>query len=368
MKDKLIIFSYDYPPSSGGIARLMNEISIGAVGKFKEVIVLTKGKAGLQKYYNSNSVVKIIYLSEYRFLTEISAIRYLSKIEHKEQYYLICGLWHPEVILAKLAGFKKINVLTHGTELLSGGSKFRENIWLSIYAKYSLNKVNIIANSMFTADLSRRVSPKSIVSALPLAVNHRYFKPNLNKSNAKIIIGTVSRILQFKGHDFILETIKALPLEYKEKIEWHVAGTGPYLQVLKQDVVKYKLDSIVKLKGFIPDDKLAMFYSSLDLFILMTRESKTSANVEGFGLVFLEAQSSGVPVIGTNTGGIPSAIEHKNGGWLIGQDDKKELLILLKKIINNKIILESQGVKARNRVLRKCTWDEYNEKLFKLLR
>ena len=365
MKNKFIIISYDFPPSNGGIARLTSEITNGANKYFDKILVLTIEKKGLQLIYNKN--IDIIKLDSQRIKAEIEAVKYLKSIQNKDEYFLLCGLWHPEATLAYIAGFRKINVLAHGTELLYGSSKFRKYFWLKIYARCILNKTNIIANSSYTAYLSKKVAPDATVTTLPLAVNHNYFIPGSCKKNHKLIIGTVSRILKFKGHDFVLKTIFNLPQEYKEKLEWRIAGKGPYLESLKALATKYSLKDIVKFKGFISDEELKDFYSNLDLFILATRQNNNSTEVEGFGLVFLEAQSSGVAVIGTNTGGIPSAVENGNGGWLIDQDNEEELSSLLKYLIDNRKILLEQGNKARRRVVENYTWEKYNNQLFSTL-
>jgi len=367
MKNKLIIFSYDFPPSNGGIARLCNEIANGMATKYSEITVVTRKKEGPQIAYNKN-LYTLVELPTKRFLCEWKAYSYLKNIKDKQNYHLLCGVWHPEATISWLAEFKNINVLSHGAELLHGENKFRKYFWLPIYAHWILNKVTIIANSEYTAKLSSKIAPKAKVKALPLAVNHEYFKPTLNKKNKKIIIGTVSRVLQFKGHDFILQVINKLPIAYKNKIEWQIAGTGPYLNTLKKDVAALQLEKLVKFKGFVPDDELSTFYANLDLFMLATRESSLSTQVEGFGLVFLEAQACGVPVIGANTGGIPSAVKHLNGGWLIEQDNEQELTVLLKNIIDNPIILKEEGIKARLRVEEEFTWELYCQQLFKILK
>lgn len=364
---KLLIFSYDFPPSNGGIARLTSEIANGALNKLDRVVVITRKIKNPQRRYNFNDNIEINYLPSKRGKTELAAIKFLSAIKNKNEYYLLCGLWHPEVILAKLAGFKNINVLSHGTELLHGNSIFRRKFWLPIYAKWILKKTNIIANSDFTARLSKRVAPNARVTVLPLSVNQNYFKPILNKENKKFILGTVSRILQFKGHDFVLRVIKDLPNEYREKLEWHIAGTGPYLSKLKEDVENLKLEKTVKFNGFVPDNELPIFYNSLDLFVLCTRQTLNSNQVEGFGLVFLEAQACGVPVIGTNIGGIPSAVKNNNGGWLIEQDNEKQLADQIKMLMDNSEILKEHGYKARSRVEQFCTWDIYCKQLFNIL-
>ena len=364
MKNKLIIFSYDFPPSNGGIARLCYEIAQGMYSRYDEVIVLTRSKKGPQKPYDK-SLFKIKYLPFKRFNCELIAWWYLLTLKNKKNYTLLCGLWHPEAFLALLAGFKKINVLVHGAELISGDSHFRKRFWLGIYAKNLLKGMTIIANSDYTTSLIKKIIPKSNILTLPLAVNQNFFKPSKKTSSKKIIFGTVSRILRFKGHDFILKTLNGLYKNQLSKLEWHVAGTGPYLETLKMKVIELGLEKTVFFHGFIPDQQLVTFYNSLDCFILCTRQTEKSNHVEGFGLVFLEAQSCGVPVIGTKSGGIPSAVKNQNGGWLIEQDSEKELNRLFNKILSNPISLKNQARLARERVLRECTWNMYCEKLRK---
>jgi len=364
-KKKLLIFSYDFPPSDGGISRLCNEIAHKAIDEFDDVTVLTRRKVEAQKS-SFNQKIKIRFVHKRRVLSELTSLWFLLTLKNKNNYQVLCGVWHPEAFLVWLAGYKKINVLVHGAEMLTGASKFRKFFWLPIYANWLLNKVTIIANSDYTGSLCEIIVSKKHVNVLPLGVNHQFFKPFKKTNTNKVIIGTVSRIEKFKGHDFILKVISKLPNKYLKKIEWHIAGTGPYLNQLKKNVTTLNLDEIVKFHGFVPDDELPSFYNFLDLFILCTREIEDE--VEGFGLVFLEAQSCGVPVIGTNTGGISSAIENKKGGWLIEQDNEQELSNLITLLVENNSILKVEGIKARHRVEKECTWELYSQKLFKILK
>lgn len=365
---KLIIISYDFPPQDGGIARLCQEISVGQQRYFNEVTVLTTNKEGESYTYNFETINRIEFTKE-RIKCEREIIKYLKKISNKNEYVVLTATWHPEGLLAYLAGFKNFYILAHGTELLSGISFFRKNIWLPIYSKLLLKKAKgIIANSKYTKTLVQNIQPKSNVVALPLAVNENFFKPIENKIRSnKFKICSVSRIEKFKGHDIIACVLANLPINVKEKIHWNIAGKGPDLKYVQDLVKKLDLCKFVTFNGFIPDDELPMFYAQSDIFILCSRESKSSIEVEGFGLVFLEAQSCGIPVIGTNTGGIPDAIEHGNGGFLIEQDNEQQLTEILLNLVNTPSLLEEQKLRARNRVLNGFTWNHYNEKLFNIL-
>ncbi|PHR13023.1 MAG: hypothetical protein COA40_05755 [Aequorivita sp.] len=369
MNAKLLIISYDFPPSTGGIARLCHEIILNIKNSYDTVEVLTIEKNHVSQPYGDNSGIKIHYLSRKRILSELKAFQFLRKWKHKKQTDVICGTWHPDAALALFAGFKNVYTLAHGAELLSGKSTFRKHLWLPVYAKWVLGKSRkVIANSNYTKNLVHQINPAAKAVDLPLGVNTDYFKPlKVKKDIDKLRICTVSRILQFKGHDFILETLCQLPKQYREKLEWHIAGIGPFLEPLKKLVQNSVIAPQVHFHGFVQDSDLPAFYNSSDLFILATRQAQYSTQVEGFGLVFLEAQSCGIPVIGTHTGGIPDAIEPENGGWLIAQDDKMELTGIIAILIENPPILKEQSVLARQRVLQKCSWQHYIANLKQLM-
>ena len=164
-----------------------------------------------------------------------------------------------------------------------------------------------------------------------------------------------------------MNVIAKLPAAYRNKIEFNIAGTGPYSSELVQLAEKLGMTDQVHFYGFVNDLDLPNFYNSNDLFILCSRENPDNISVEGFGLVFLEAQACGLPVIGANTGGIADAIDHENGGWLINQDNEEELRKVLMAILDDRTMLTTMGLKARNRVLNGYTWDIYCSKLFKLI-
>lgn len=367
----LIIFSYDFPPSNGGIARLCQEIAVGMKSYYKNVTVLTRKKEGINFPYNLEDVT-IIELPEKRFFCEVKALNYFSKIKNKNNYDVICGTWHPEGLLTIVAGFKNTFILGHGTEFLGGSSNFRKFFWLKYYANFVLRSSRlVIANSEYTKGLIKKVSKNSNSATLPLAVNHEFFKPGENKlrNSKKLEICTVSRIEQFKGHDFVATVLLKINQKYPHRIEWNIGGTGGYLPELINLVKDLGIENIVKFHGFVKDIDLPSFYNQNDLFILCTRENALSVNVEGFGLVFLEAQSCGIPVIGTKTGGISDAVKEDKGGWLIEQDNEKELYNLFDKLLNEEqSIVSVEGLKARRRVEEDCTWEIYCKKLSQLMR
>lgn len=363
--DTLILFSYDFPPSSGGISRLCHKIAVGQTNYFEKVIVMTRKKSDADF---TEEPFQVITLPQERIACEKEAVKIL-KNYHKEKSVILTGLWYPEALLALLSGHRNIYTLAHGAEIKSGKSLFRKFIWHAILAERVLRKVKgVISNSHFTKNLVLELSPKAKVKALPLGVDVNQFKP-IQKSSTKqaFVISSLSRIHQFKGYDQVLEALCNLPITVQSNIRWTIGGTGPYLEAFKEKVKQTDKNFTVDFLGFIPDNELCEFYNNSDLFILFTQDIKHQQSVEGFGLVFLEAQACGVPVIGTKTGGIADAITDNKGGWLFEQDNLTDLTAKIAALYNNPLEVKEQSEIARKRMLACATWEIYNHQLAKLI-
>jgi phosphatidylinositol alpha-1,6-mannosyltransferase len=361
----LLIFAYDFPPSTGGISRLCYEIAEGQKSYFEEVTVITRKKLGKYQPVKS-STYNLIELPSQRFSCELRAIQTLRKFDIRTTT-ILTSLWYPEAFLALASGHKNIYSLAHGAELQPGDSKFRKHIWQKLFGRYVLNRIKrVIGNSHFTKTLVEKIAPNVSVEALPLGVDIEQFKPlHIKKPSNQFIISSLSRIHKFKGFDQVLEALCMLSIDIQKRVTWHIGGTGPYLNEFQEKVKETKVH--VKFKGFIPDDQLTEFYNQSHIFILFTQDIPQQNSVEGFGLVFLEAQSCGIPVIGTKTGGISDAVEQGNGGWLLEQNDVGGLSQHIARLIDMPEMVKEQSKLARDRCIERFSWQTYNQKLSRLL-
>ena len=351
MDNRLIILTFDFVPNNGGIARLCSEIrnQCIATGTPYQVITAVDGPP----------MDDVVRLPGRRGLSEWRMLRYVRR-HVKPDDVVLTGMFHPEGLLAQLGGCHRVYHLAHGAELLPGKSWFRHHVW-EHYRRWLLAKATrVIANSHYTADLAKHCSPQAEVMALPLAVDTGRFRPTRPKhADGLLHLCSISRLEKFKAHDFVIETIASLPAEYRSRIRLEIAGKGAYRTELERLVEQHRLGDIVTFLGFVADDDLCDFYSRNDAFILCTREEPGNRNVEGFGLVFTEAQACGTPAIGTRAGGIPDAVSDGNGGWLIEQDNGSQLARLLMHMVDHPDEVARQGLKARARVSEQCTWDKY---------
>ena len=368
----MLLFSFDYPPNDGGIARLCTEIARDFVARQSPITVLSQQftEARLPEIDN---VVPTIRVKSTRPQRELQALSKLRTFPNSET--CISGIWYPEGLLAQLSGFKHRIILAHSAELYPPKQNWRRPLW-SYLQRVVLESADIvIANSHFTADFVKRVAPKACVVPVPLAVDHNKFQPQDREvartrwevENDQLVICTVSRVQRFKGHETVLEAIASLPIQKRKKLLYLVGGKGSAVELLKEKAVKLGIDQHVRWLGFVEEEDLPSLYSASNLFILATRNIPEERSVEGFGLAFLEAQACATPVVGTNTGGIPDAISHGNGGWLIEQDDVQDLARILTELYNHPEDFRAMGMKARERIEQEFTWDHYMDRFIAAL-
>jgi phosphatidylinositol alpha-1,6-mannosyltransferase len=366
---ELLLFAFEYPPVSGGIARLCEGIGETLGRGSSNSRVLTQDCAapipdpGLQQ----------IRVNSRRPIREWLAFQWLRKQMRKAssiRQTTICGVWYPEGVIAYLAGVRPLVILAHGAELLPPVHRWRRPSWNALQRLVLENANLVIANSEYTRQLVSGVAPKAHVETIPLAVDPDRFAPgdrDAAKSKfgvtGKRVLCTVSRIHHYKAHDTVLRAIANLTPDERKQLVYLVVGTGPYERELREQAVKLGVESHVRWLGFVSEEDLPQIYWASDLFVLCTREAPEERAVEGFGLVFLEAQSCGTPVVGTRNGGIPAAIREGSGGWLIEQDDSQTLADLIRELVRSPDSFRIAGAQARQRVLTDSTWERYGQRL-----
>jgi glycosyltransferase involved in cell wall biosynthesis len=149
-------------------------------------------------------------------------------------------------------------------------------------------------------------------------------------------LGYVGRLVPYKGLD---DVIDAMVRCRNRRIVLHVLGEGPDKE---RFVARFKglgLTDQVKMFDAIPPKEVARFMKSLDALVLMSRTTRTWK--EQFGRVIMEAHACGVPVIGSDSGSIPSVIH--NGGWVVRESDSVELSKLLDRLASNPDMVLAAG-------------------------
>lgn len=184
-----------------------------------------------------------------------------------------------------------------------------------------------------------------------------YLKQKLDTD--KPILLTISRLDPRKGHKLVLEAIEDLDCHYI------IGGSGQAEQKLREKTKQHRLEDRVHFEGFIPEEEKHLYYQSCDLFVMPSTFIEEKGNIEGFGIVYLEANSAYKPVIGSDTGGIPSAIKNRETG-LIVEPETEEVKKAISELLKDDKKRSEMGMKGR-KWAEKHDWENIVEKIDKSL-
>ncbi len=140
----------------------------------------------------------------------------------------------------------------------------------------------------------------------------------------KKCILTISRLVERKGHDIVLQAMPRI-LQSVPNAHYLIVGQGanePTLRALTQEL---DLESHVTFAGYADDEEVAAYYSLCDVFVMISRAIPEKGDIEGFGIVYLEANIMGKPVVAGNSGGVPEAVVHGETGFLVDPTDPEEV-------------------------------------------
>lgn len=215
----------------------------------------------------------------------------------------------------------------------------------------------IIANSRFTrtfavalgADPLRTVvipvgapTPQPVLPEQIEATKQRYGRYVLS----------VARLEPHKGHDRLIEALKDVP-----DARLVIVGDGSARLALEAQVRDAGLTERVSFTGAVPDDALPALFAGAAGFALATRMTAgPRSGVEGGGIALLEACAYGLPVVASNTGGIPETIVNGETGLLVDPDDVASIARALKRILTDDRLATSLAEGARALALGERSW------------
>lgn len=206
----------------------------------------------------------------------------------------------------------------------------------------SPNKITILHPGISISDLNSSVGRSN--SALT---------EQLKLDNKKVVL-TLGRLVERKGID---KTIQAIEIVRKRipSVVYIIAGDGPYRGALEKAAKKLSLQDNVVFAGYVPEEEKSSYYSAADVFVVPNRELE-SGDVEGFGIVFLEANAYGKPVIGGKSGGAVDAIVNGETGLLVDPTDVDEIASAIIHLLINEDYAKRLGEQGRKRVEKDFNW------------
>ncbi len=294
-------------------------------------------------------------------------------------------------IAMKIASKKPMVVSCHGSEVnMAKKNKIFRAIfrWMMKYAD------KITVNSGFMKNELTKIVGNREIEIIPMGCGvgdfeiKDYLKKKKNNERAKILF--VGRLIEWKGVRYLIEAFKMLD---PQKYELHIVGDGPEREGLEElDVgatfmTPKKMGSIqgainrapthfhaytgehtgspLHFHGYLTGVALEKMYRSADIFVLPSIVDD-QGYTEGLGTVLLEAISFGIPVIGSNVGGIPDIIIDGKTGSLVMQKDSVAIIQAIENIVDNPELAEELTKNALNHLAQNFSWEMITNKFIQI--
>lgn len=302
--------------------------------------------------------------------------RNIRKIIHQEKIAVAAfGAAAPLGLLSasvKRAGIVKTVALTHGHEVW----------WAKVFPfNLAMRRIGSTVDVLtylgeFTrGEISRsqtRTSAAKMVRIAP-GIDVEHFSPTdsseLRKKldvEGKRVIVSVGRLVHRKGQDHL---IQSLPEILKKVPNAHLLmiGTGPYLDHLAKLVAINKLENHVSFIGRIQYAELPQYICAGDLFAMPSRSRLAGLEVEGLGIVYLEASSCGLPVVAGRSGGAPDAVIQGVTGLVVDGTNNDEITDAIVSILSDPERAHTMGIAGRNWIIKDWRWEIWSSRFNQLL-
>lgn len=177
----------------------------------------------------------------------------------------------------------------------------------------------------------------------------------------------LSRLVPRKGQDMLITAM----LDIRERVDGAVlviAGGGPYEEKLRAYAAALGVENDVKFLGRVPSAELAAHHTLADVFAMPCRTRGGGLDVEGLGIVYLEASATGVPVVAGRSGGAPETVLEGRTGRVVDGRKVTEIADALVDILADRDAAARMGEAGRAWVEENWRWDTHGARLRQLLR
>lgn len=366
---RTLVITNDLPPRTGGIQTFLHEVlrrqdpsSIVVFGPKQSGSAQYDVTAGFEIHRHDGPIIP----------TPRVARRAVALARHTgaKQVMLGAGLPNAHLIpILRKHGLPTALVITHGNE--AGWANLPGGCALMHPLKDARNVTYLIG---YTRTVLRKCTKlKSRLHALSPGVDAgRFFPGNGGEEMRKrwglydrFVIGTVTRLVARKGVDLLIDAMSFVRQAVPDAVLL-VVGDGPRRADLEKAAVECGVQDAVVFAGEVSDAHLPSMYDSMDVFALPTRTRKWGVDLEGLGIVFLEAAASGLPVLVGDSGGSVEAVRPGVTGRVVGTEPA-DIAGDIIELASNEPLRRSMGQAGRQWMLDAWQWDHRAARVSELL-
>ncbi|HZG04241.1 MAG TPA: glycosyltransferase family 4 protein [Streptomyces sp.] len=285
------------------------------------------------------------------------------------------GLMAPAL---RRAGAKRLVATTHGHEAgwaqLPAARRLLRRIG---EGTDTLTYLGEYTRSRIAAALTPEAAARMV--HLPPGVDEKTFHPGSGGDAVRARLGLegrpvvvcVSRLVPRKGQDTLVRAMPRVLAEVPDAVLLIVGG-GPYGKELRRLAAETGVAGAVRFTGAVPWEELPAHYGAGDVFAMPCRTRRGGLDVEGLGIVYLEASATGLPVVAGDSGGAPDAVLDGETGWVVragapGDEAARETADRIVTLLKDPELRRRMGERGRQWVEERWRWDLLAERLKDLL-
>ncbi len=311
MKQKILFISRNYPPKIGGL----ETYSYNLIKEFEQHHIV-------HKIVLSRSNIHLLWFLPFCLLAGAATAR-----RHSIGHIHLCdGLLSPIGVMLKSLTGARISASIHGLDIT-----YRNGFYQLLMPRCAARLDRIICVSHATcSECRRRGVPDHKIVVIPngirpdaLYLNQsrelllRRLEPIIGSPmREKKILLTIGRLVKRKGVTWFMDAVMT---QLGPDYIYIIAGEGPELEPIRQRIRRHQWKQRVFALGRVSDETRKILYNAADIFVMPN--VTVDGDVEGFGIVIVEAGSCGLPVVASNLQGIRDAVVENKSGYLVEEGD-----------------------------------------------
>lgn len=320
---KVLYVTRKFPPSVGGMEKAAYELH----RSLAEILPVK-----LVSYGGPNKYLPAVY--PWLFLRALVAVW----TWRPDVIYLQDGVMAPMGYMLRLLTRKPMVMTVHGLEVT-----FENGVYKALMKQMLPSVQRIVVGSEQTKEAVLKRFPNAPLSKVTYGVRddfyvagspeelRRHLAGKLSFSSDELInkklLVTAGRLVERKGVAWFVENVMPGLVAANPEVRYLVAGKGPNEEKIRGLIKKYKLSDNVYLLGYISDEIRNLLYSAADYFVMPN--IRVANDMEGFGLVAIEAASCGTPIIASGIEGITDAVAEGKTGKLLKASDADQYVGVL---------------------------------------
>lgn len=358
---RLLVVTNDFPPRIGGVQRyvhdLVRHLDPDRVGVF------APRWDGCVEFDQEQAFRVDRYGGTFLAPTSDAARRVRSLVRESGAELVLFGHALPLGVLGPglAAAGVPYAMLSHGAEVWMAKLPVIRHLlaWASARAEV------VFAVSSFTGRALRRAVPPNVpIEPLPPGVDERRFHPRVSGAPVRErhglgdgpLVVCISRLVPRKGQDTL---IGSWP-QVRGRVPGArllIVGEGPERGRLERLAMRTGGADEIVFAGGVSEAELPAYYAAADVFAMPCRSRRSGLEVEGFGIVFLEAGATGRAAVAGDSGGAAEAVEHDVTGLVVDGEDAGEVTEAVARLLEDRGLAARLGAAARQRVERAFTWE-----------